>query len=63
MQNLKITLKDSRTLAAITKLQYLFTLLLVEALCQFDNLCAHMGVRPHHFGFRYAIFPVNFVSK
>ena len=69
MRNFKIVLDTSGTLAENVKLQYLHTLICVEALRQFDNLCAQVvSITIVHLnqvilGLGTYFFPVNALSK
>ena len=69
VQNLKITLKASGTLAANEKLHYLRNILCGEALPQFDKFCVKVESKTMVYFNRFIlglgayIFPVNVLSK
>ena len=69
VRNFKMKLDASGTITVNAKLRYLRTILGIEALGQFDSLCAQVGItnmshfKPGHFRFRYVLLPVNEFSK
>ena len=69
VKNFKTNIEDSGTLAANADIQYLCEILRGEVLCQFDTLCAQVGIttishlNPVILGLGTYFPPVNVLSK
>ena len=61
VRNFQITLDVSKILVASTNIQYLCMLLHGEVLRQIDMF--YIPFKPHYFGFRHVLFPINALSK